>query len=270
VLDAREEELMFSRIMSKEVKLGRRQVILERVKSRAEVVLDLGCGNGALTELVAKNHPKSFVIGLDNSAYFLSMLKKKRRRNNMDVVRADIARIPIKLRSLDSVIASSVLHEILHFKSVKVLRNVFRWIHAILKPGGQFIIFDHVNPGKGSVKAKLTDDLLKKLKIFRERFRPRKIRYKISENRWVNMSLRDFYDFITKASFLDSDTEMNETHTPFTINQLETWLRNSGFTVVFTHGMEEMEDYLKYYGVGTNRRNFPKRKLLLEARRSCG
>lgn len=262
------EELMLAKIMSKEVKMGRRQAILERVKTGAHLVLDLGCGNGALAELLAKDHPESFVIGLDKSAFVLSMLRKERKRDNMDAIQADVARIPIKLNSVDSVIASSVLHEVLHFESGRALFHLLRSVRAVLKPHGQFIIFDHVNPGEGSVEVKLTDDLLKKLEIFRERFRRREIKYKTLENRWVNMSLRDFYDFITKASFLESSIEMSETHTPFTIKQLKTWLQNSGFTIVFERGMEAIEGYLKYYRVETKRGEFPKRKILLEAR--CG
>jgi len=259
---------MLARIMSQEVKRHRKQAIIERVKSDAEAVLDLGCGNGAFTELVAKNHLESFVIGLDKSALMLSMLRKERKRDNIDAIRADVTRIPIKLKSIDSVIASSVLHEVLHFMSKKQLLDLFKSVRAVLKLDGQFIIFDHVNPGDDLVEVKLTDDFLEKLEIFKGRFRPRKIQYKILGNRWVSISLRDFYDLVTKVSFLDSNIEVNETHTPFTIKQLKTWLQNSGFTIVFERGVEEIEGYLEYYEIETRRGRFPNRKLLLEAR--CG
>jgi trans-aconitate methyltransferase len=92
----------------------------------AELILDLGCGDGALTEKIAS--AGSTVIGVDASAALLGAA----RQRGISVVRMDGQRLGLKPR-FDAVFSNAALHW------MKQPEGVVDGVSNCLKPGGRFV-----------------------------------------------------------------------------------------------------------------------------------
>lgn len=151
----------------------------------------------------------------------------------------------------DLVVAVQVLHEIFHFKGAHALAMTFQNVFGLLKKDGEFLIFDHVNPGDTSISLKLARQLLEKLREFQSKFKLRRIAYDDLGGGRIETSVRDFYDFVTKIWALNSELEeeeMSETHTPFTCQELVNLSQEAGFEVVHATNLTPIDSHLEYYG----------------------
>src|SRR6201990_160143 len=101
------------------------------------VIVDLGAGEGTLSQLLAKNARK--VIAIDNSpkmVEFGSALAKKHGFKNLEYRLGDIEDPPIEKNSVDLAIFSQALHHALHpERAVAAARR-------ILKRSGRLVILD--------------------------------------------------------------------------------------------------------------------------------
>lgn len=104
-----------------------------------ELILDLGCGTGQLTEKIAQTGAE--VIGIDSAA---TMIEKARQ--NYPHIRFDVAdaRNFQVAQPLDAVFSNAVLHW------VKEAENAIASIHQALKSGGRFVA---EFGGKGNIQA---------------------------------------------------------------------------------------------------------------------
>ena len=91
-----------------------------------EVILDLGCGDGALTEKIAA--AGSVVIGVDAS---VAQLRASRKRS-LDVLLMDGQRLAFS-KPFDAVFSNAALHWMKHPKLVAA------GVAKCLKPGGRFV-----------------------------------------------------------------------------------------------------------------------------------
>lgn len=108
--------------------------LLERlayIKEVPQVILDVGCGTGYCSELLAKKYPKSFVTGFDIAHPMLIAAKNKRRwlRRGPAYSTADAHKIPVKNNSVDLIISNLVLQWCDQ-------ASVFSEFARVLKPGG--------------------------------------------------------------------------------------------------------------------------------------
>ena len=115
-------------------------------------VLDLGCGPGNFTRLIARTVKPGVVIGFDLS---LPMLKQglrdleKANISNIALMRGDVTRWPFAEASFDRVHCSGALHLFPN------LSQVFASIYDTLKPGGVFVGRDLL-PGRRICKKKIS------------------------------------------------------------------------------------------------------------------
>ncbi|WP_236705033.1 class I SAM-dependent methyltransferase [Hymenobacter sp. AT01-02] len=93
-----------------------------------EVVLDLGCGSGELTQEIASRG--AAVVGLDASATMLT--KAQQQFPGLDFQLADATSFELPSR-FDAVFSNAVLHW------VPQAAAVIRHVHHHLKPGGRFV-----------------------------------------------------------------------------------------------------------------------------------
>ncbi len=112
--------------------MERYERVLKYLPGRGGTVVDLGCGDGYLSYLIAQRNYR--VISVDIAATRLQKLKEKREEQSIKLLQADIKRTGLADRTVDTVVCSEVLEHIPDYE--EVLQEAYR----ILKPGGQFIV----------------------------------------------------------------------------------------------------------------------------------
>jgi len=112
-----------------------RDWILQSLPRGASRILDLGCGDGSLLSYLLAYAKQ--VIGVDSSPKMIEKADKLYKNNpSVELVQANLENLPFPECSVDSVVASMVLHHISH--PPVVLGEVFR----ILRPGGVLSLVD--------------------------------------------------------------------------------------------------------------------------------
>ena len=107
-------------------------------------VLDVGCGNGRLAERLEKEGRRVRYAGVDASADLIAIASARQRRLYRVAAEFHVADIALRNwsgalppASFDIAVALAVLH---HVPSFDLRCEVLRSIHALLKPGGTFIM----------------------------------------------------------------------------------------------------------------------------------
>jgi len=146
--------------------LGAERLQRELIESAAVVpgqrVLDIGCGTGSVTLLVARLHPEADVVGLDPDPKALERARRKAARASLEVRfdRGFSDQLPYPDATFDRVFSSFMFHHLGNDEQSKTLSEVRR----VLRPGGSLhlIDFDWQHQGKKSLIGQLLhgdDDL---------------------------------------------------------------------------------------------------------------
>lgn len=96
-------------------------------------VLDVGCGDGKITALIAAQIPKGTVVGLDISQEMLAHASSHFPLPNLLFVQGDATKIPFK-EQFDKLYCSYTLHWILD------LEKALRSLKESIKPGGALFL----------------------------------------------------------------------------------------------------------------------------------
>jgi demethylmenaquinone methyltransferase/2-methoxy-6-polyprenyl-1,4-benzoquinol methylase len=105
-------------------------------------VLDICCGTGSTTALIAPEVDQGHVTGVDLSPDMLAVAQKKIIAPWVSFVRASVDALPFGDNSFDHVFCSYGLHEIPREIRAAALKEVRR----VLKPGGKFLVLDYGLP----------------------------------------------------------------------------------------------------------------------------
>ena len=113
-------------------------------------ILDIGCGDGVLTDKIAKAVPSGEVLGLDASESFIATAQSNNKNLDCTYMLQDCTQLdqcPEAVNgSWDKVFSNAALHWILRNPTTRT--HVFRDAYKALKPGGQ-LVFEM--GGKGNV-----------------------------------------------------------------------------------------------------------------------
>jgi len=101
----------------------------EALKLRG-TILDLGCGSGEYSYLLAKNKQNQ-IYALDSNEKLCQKIKQK---NNLEVIHSDAHKLPFKDNSFDACFCNTVLEH------VKDPEQIIKEIQRVLKPNGKVII----------------------------------------------------------------------------------------------------------------------------------
>ena len=118
-----------------------RQGLLNRIQIHPRRILDLGCGTGSTTLMLAEAYPNAEVIGLDLSPHMLSMAEYKAKTLSRGTVRfrhGAAEATPFPNASFDLVTASLLFHE----TPVHISRAIVRECYRLLTTGGEVLILD--------------------------------------------------------------------------------------------------------------------------------
>ncbi len=107
-------------------------------------LLDLGCGTGLFLREVKRNHPRLAVTGIDLSAPYLDVARRRLSEwSGVDLVEAAAESIPAEDASFDIVTCVYLLHEL----PPAARREIAAEIRRVLKPGGVLILVDSLQLG---------------------------------------------------------------------------------------------------------------------------
>ena len=102
-----------------------------------QIALDVGCGDGFFTGLLAENG--GHVIGLDNSEAFLRQASATAGGRNIEFVKGDVRKLPNENASVDVIWSAHSMH------SYPNIQQCLREFHRVLRPGGLLAILESDN-----------------------------------------------------------------------------------------------------------------------------
>jgi trans-aconitate methyltransferase len=118
----------------------RREKIIQCIDKNAETIVDLGCGEGFVTEEIAKRFCYSLVIGVEISEKALDRCDFPGMAYQLDIFKDDLSELT-KGGPHDFVLATGVLYEATGEEIERLL--------ALVKPGGRFLSCHIVNRPHG-------------------------------------------------------------------------------------------------------------------------
>jgi ubiquinone/menaquinone biosynthesis C-methylase UbiE len=120
-----------------------RPVIVEAVADRnPAVVVDVGCGTGALSIPIAARLPSARVIGVDGDPQVLDIARGKPGAETVEWTEGLAGALPLKAGAADVVVTSLVLHHL----PLQVKREMLSEARRVLRPGGRLIVADWAAP----------------------------------------------------------------------------------------------------------------------------
>jgi tRNA (cmo5U34)-methyltransferase len=116
-------------------------VLLEELPPGVSRVLDLGCGDGRLLDLVLRARPQAAGVALDFSPHMLDRLRGRFAGSpRVEIVPHNLDQPLPALGSFDAVVSSFAIHHLEHDRK----RQLYGEIWRLLTPGGVFCNLEHV------------------------------------------------------------------------------------------------------------------------------
>lgn len=107
--------------------------LLNREKSDARAIIDVGCGSGYLASLLARCYPQADILLTDLACKMLSTARAKLSGSTTHVIQADFCALPFADKSADIIFANMSLHWGLN------LTQTLLELKRVLKPYGTLV-----------------------------------------------------------------------------------------------------------------------------------
>ena len=114
---------------------------------RSPLCVDLACGTGDLTLLLADRYPRGRVVGLDLTGPMLAIARDRTRRRNVRYTRQDMGVMGLAAESADVVTGSYAL------RNAPELPTALEEVRRVLKPGGVAAFLDFAKPATRCLQA---------------------------------------------------------------------------------------------------------------------
>jgi len=180
---------------------------------RGKLIVDMGAGAGPLSELLSIHFPESKIIAVDCEQDMIVRLKKRFKENpRIKVVKSNVQTFSCP-EKVDTVIFTSVLHEVFSFKDyshqevIETLKNV----HKILTPGGRLIIRDGIQPEQETLYLRAKNSwAYEKFNRFVKNFRVRPIVFckgVFNNDSFIQQKPKDYEEFEKKKFFIEMHSQ---------------------------------------------------------------
>jgi len=108
--------------------------LLKQLPDRCETVLDVGCGTGEFSRLLAERANR--VVAMDLSSNMIEVAKQRSRQYlNIDFQVADVLQWKFSAEQFDAITSIATAHHL-------PIENLLPNLKAALKPGGRLVILD--------------------------------------------------------------------------------------------------------------------------------
>jgi demethylmenaquinone methyltransferase/2-methoxy-6-polyprenyl-1,4-benzoquinol methylase len=118
----------------------KRQLVAALPEVPAPLCVDLACGTGDITFLLAARYPKGQVLGIDLTEPMLALAHARNRCTQVDFICGDMAETGLTKGCADIITGSYAV------RNAPELRQAFHEIHRILKPSGVVALLDFSKP----------------------------------------------------------------------------------------------------------------------------
>jgi len=225
--------------------------MIEKVKFLPYVksgkILEQGCGNGAVLELLSNSFKSSTIYGTDISDTMLTFARSRNYQNkNVELLKANVKEQYFNDNSLDTIIYCSILHEVFSYTNYdhNAVRNTLKNSYYSLKKGGRIIIRDGVKEQQGDYYLSFNNEIVrKKFYKFAKEFGPHKIKY-IEFNNKIKASKNDVMEFLSKYIYdTNWNIEVKEQFGVFTLDEYSQELEKIGFKIL--HKESYLIDWLR-------------------------
>jgi ubiquinone/menaquinone biosynthesis C-methylase UbiE len=116
----------------------RPRLVAQVVADEPSAVLEIGCGTGSLTALLAHALPTGKVVGLDPDPAVLARARAKGSMSRIEWRAGSAVELASPAQSFDRVVASLVLHHL----DTSEKRAALAEAHRVLRPGGRLHVAD--------------------------------------------------------------------------------------------------------------------------------
>jgi ArsR family transcriptional regulator len=126
-----------------------REELLAAVLPEEWVVVDAGCGDGFLTELLGERFDE--VLAFDHAPERLAAARKRLRKTGVKLQKGEVDDFPVESGSADAVFFSMVLHH------VPEIAAALAEARRVLRPNGRLVIADLAPHGEEAMREKMGD-----------------------------------------------------------------------------------------------------------------
>lgn len=174
--------------------------ILQYLPLQTKTALDLGCGSGALVELLS--HYFKHVIGIDSSQAMIRLAKERVMSSHVGFIESDIFPFPFEENSFDFIVSYAVFH---HFDFSD--EQFFEKLRKSIRPKGRIIVCDFTTSDRQHHKLWFwhLKQVLKNIPIYMKNYgflsTYRIVKFRLSKS-WLNHVSRD--PLMTKQEFEQS------------------------------------------------------------------
>jgi len=223
-------------------------------------VLDVGCGEGELTYIMAAMNPKVKFIGVHHSRRHINKAKEKYQLDNLEYKVSKLEEACLEPESVDAVICSYVLHEIYSGSrySERAIPSTLDAYYGMLKKGGTLFIRDYACPpdeliqlelmnikaGKGDGFMAMTEPDL--LEWYAEHARPKQdpgcggffleeLPSRYPNRRLFRLPYKWAYEFVMRKDNRENwETELPIEYTFYTLSEMRKELRGLGARIQYS------------------------------------
>ncbi|MFP4164585.1 MAG: class I SAM-dependent methyltransferase [Chitinispirillaceae bacterium] len=114
----------------------KQQLILKLPPIEKPFILDLACGTGDITKLLADKYPRGKITGIDLTHAMISPAARALKKSNTSLQLADMCQIAFKDETFDIVTGGYAL------RNAPELKTALQEVHRVLKPKGTAAFLD--------------------------------------------------------------------------------------------------------------------------------
>ena len=121
--------------------------LLKQLPAPCKTVLDIGCGTGEFSRLLAQRAER--VVAIDLSPNMIKVAKQRSKQvSNIDFQVADVLQWELPVKNFDAIVSIATLHHL-------PVQNLLPNLKVALKPAGRLVILDLLEPE--NLQDKLSD-----------------------------------------------------------------------------------------------------------------